>query len=310
MRRRYLCSGEERIDLSKPYFAIGVLEDGLEINLLNNYEYCIDDGVWKKANSITNIQANAGQTVYFRGNLVPIYSIGIGTFTISKKCNLSGNIMSLLFEDDFEGQTDLSGYDYAFYSLFRNCTTLQSVSSGFLPATVLTEYCYAHMFEGCTSLVTAPELPATMLAYYCYYDMFIGCTSLVSTPKLPATTLAYYCYSRMFCDCTSLTSAPALPATTLAVGCYNSMFQRCSSLTTAPVLPATTLQYYCYYNMFYNCTKLNYIKALFTTTPDFLYTQSWVSGVASNGTFIKNKNATWNVTGVNGIPTGWTVQTV
>lgn len=27
------------------------------------------------------------------------------------------------------------------------------------------------------------------------------------------------------------------------------------------------------------------------------------------GTFIKNASATWDVTGVNGIPTGWTVET-
>lgn len=31
--------------------------------------------------------------------------------------------------------------------------------------------------------------------------------------------------------------------------------------------------------------------------------------VASSGTFIKNKNATWDVTGIYGIPSGWAVQT-
>jgi hypothetical protein len=88
------------------------------------------------------------------------------------------------------------------------------------------------------------------------------------------------------------------------------MFNGCTSLTSAPELPATTLANYCYNNMFKNCTKLNYIKAMFTTTPSDSYTYNWVSGVASTGTFIKNANATWNVTGVNGIPEGWTVQTV
>jgi hypothetical protein len=65
--------------------------------------------------------------------------------------------------------------------------------------------------------------------------------------------------------------------------------------------------------MFQNCTKLNYIKAMFTTTPTGAspnyYTQNWVSGVASSGTFVKNSTASWTTTGVNGIPTGWTVQT-
>jgi hypothetical protein len=111
----------------------------------------------------------------------------------------------------------------------------------------------------------------------------------------------------MFNGCTNLTQAPALPATTLANYCYSYMFRNCTSLTTAPVLPATSLMESCYSSMFYGCTKLNYIKAMFTTAPSTSYTSNWVKGVASTGKFIKNKNATWNVTGVNGIPSGWTV---
>jgi len=34
-----------------------------------------------------------------------------------------------------------------------------------------------------------------------------------------------------------------------------------------------------------------------------------VSGVAATGTFVKNSSATWNVTGVNGVPSGWTIET-
>jgi hypothetical protein len=61
--------------------------------------------------------------------------------------------------------------------------------------------------------------------------------------------------------------------------------------------------------MFYGCTSLNYIKALFTTTPSTTYTANWVYNVASSGTFIKSDSATWSVTGDNGVPTGWTIQT-
>ena len=89
----------------------------------------------------------------------------------------------------------------------------------------------------------------------------------------------------------------------------SSMFEGCTSLTTAPELPATILKFECYHYMFYGCSKLNYIKAMFTTTPEDDYTGSWVSEVASSGTFVKNKDATWNVTGPDGIPSGWTVQT-
>ena len=126
---------------------------------------------------------------------------------------------------------------------------------------------------------------------------------------LPATTLAPECYSFMFNDCTSLTSAPALPATTLKNSCYGNMFLDCTSLTTAPTLPATTLVSNCYLYMFNCCSSLTYIKALFTTTPGNSTTLNWVRGVSSNGTFVKSSAATWNVTGDNGVPTGWTVET-
>ena len=197
--------------------------------------------------------------------------------------------------------------DYCYYGMFGGCTSLTTAPE--LPATTLTDYCYQSMFSGCTSLTTAPELPATTLASGCYISMFNGCTGLVTAPELPATTLATYCYYDMFNGCTSLVTAPELPATTLASSCYISMFYGCTSLVTAPELPATTLTDNCYGSMFYGCTNLNYIKAMFTTKPSATYTSNWVYNVASTGTFVKNSAATWNVTGNNGIPSGWTVVT-
>jgi hypothetical protein len=61
--------------------------------------------------------------------------------------------------------------------------------------------------------------------------------------------------------------------------------------------------------MFYGCSKLNYIKMLATNISASNCLNSWVSGVSSTGTFVKNVAATWNVTGNNGIPSGWTVET-
>ena len=219
------------------------------------------------------------------------------------KISASGNIMSLL---NFTPVLP----NYAFYQLFKDCTSL--VSAPDLPVTTLTEGCYKSMFSGCRSLTQVPALPATTLADSCYYQMFLGCSSLTHAPELPATTLASNCYLGMFSNCSSLTQAPALPATTLAEGCYQSMFGRCSSLTKAPELPATTLVKSCYNQMFRGCSKLNYIKALFTTKPSGTYTKRWVSGVPLRGTFVKSSATTWNVTGVrgiSGIPILWTVTT-
>ena len=36
------------------------------------------------------------------------------------------------------------------------------------------------MFNGCSSLTTAPELPATNLIRECYRSLFAGCSSLTS----------------------------------------------------------------------------------------------------------------------------------
>ena len=142
-------------------------------------------------------------------------------------------------------------------------------------------------------------------------ELFGDCTSIFKERKLFSCAL-HSAFSRAPI---TRVSADFLPAITLASSCYQHMFEDCTNLTTAPELPATTLADSCYQSMFYGCTKLNYIKAMFTTTPSFIYTDDWVEGVASTGTFIKNKNATWDVTATFdnnyiGIPSGWTVQTV
>ena len=221
--------------------------------------------------------------------------------------------------------------DSCYESMFKGCTSLTAAPE--LPATTLTTYCYYGMFNGCTSLTVAPALPATTLAEGCYYEMFMYCNSLKTAPELHATTLKDYCYHAMFKGCTSLTAAPTLPATTLAGGCYSNMFEYCTSLTTAPELPATTLYEYCYSYMFYNCTeletapelpaailkdycyqfmfqsckKINSITMLATDKSATNPLYEWVVGVSSTGTFTKSPEMTSLPTGVNGIPSGWTV---
>ena len=190
--------------------------------------------------------------------------------------------------------------------MFEDCKTLTKAPA--LPATELESSCYASMFSYCTSLTKAPALPATKLASGCYNYMFSGCSSLTKAPELPATELAEWCYSHMFEGCTNLTKAPALPATKLVDYCYQLMFSGCTSLTEAPELLATELVKGCYEYMFEKCSNLNYVKALFTDEPSVSTTSDWLLGVAPTGTFVKSKNATWDVRGASGIPVGWTVE--
>lgn len=271
-------------DMRDNYLTIEALEDGLTASLSRNAcEYCVDgDGNWKSlAAGTATERINTGHTLSFRGEITPgvMYgSRGIGTFTISKRCNLKGNCMSMLFGDNAANNFSLSGKNYAFANLFYGCANIVNVSENFLPATTLAERCYYYMFYNCTSLTTAPELPATTLASECYYYMFYGCTNLITAPKLSATLLSY--------------------------GCYNSMFYKCTSLTTAPELPATTLTIYGYSSMFYGCKKLNYIKMLATNISEISCLNNWVNGVASTGTFVKNPSMTTLPTGAHGVPEG------
>ena len=259
----------------------------------------------------------------------------------SGKWNIKGNVMSLIDYNNMTTMTEMVGNFYYLFSDdgFKHGNTIDIVNAidFVLPATTLASDCYSYMFNGCTSLTTAPALPATTLADWCYYSMFRNCTSLTTAPALPATTLSDNCYNSMFNGCTSLTTAPELPATTLASDCYNSMFNGCTSLTTAPALPATTLADGCYYSMFGNCTSLTTAQELpATTLAEWCYssmfngctslnyikclainginksnsTFRWVANVSVTGTFVKQPNvteSTWG-RGNNGIPTNWTLK--
>ena len=359
------------LDFSKQYLTFVGTERPTTFKFSGNgISYSLDEGkTWVALASNTDSPSiGNGEKIMWKGEMTPNTWVGIGTFSAIVDgnidygtFNIEGNVMSLLYGDNFVDKVDLSGKGYAFsklfhsneriisaknmklpattlagycyYGMFWNCTSLSTAPE--LPATTLANYCYQGMFNGCTSLTTAPKLPAETLATYCYSNMFNGCTKLTTAPSLPATTLTQGCYSNMFQGCTKLTTAPSLPATTLAVicyhsmfsgctllttapelpattllnGCYNNMFEGCTSLTTAPSLPATTLATNCYSSMFSACASLNYIKAMFTTEPSETYTKLWVDGVASTGTFVKNSAAQWDVSGVNGVPTGWTVET-
>ena len=285
-----------------------------------SFSYSVDNGeTWVTFSTPNDTYSGTALTTptISRGEKVLFKGIGNCNYNGAAHCcitsngtfNAYGNIMSLIYGDNFIGQTNLSNTVQPFWRIFGDSSKLVDAENLILPATALTENCYTQMFYGCTSLTTAPELPATTLANYCYMSMFYGCTSLTTAPELPATTLAQSCYQGMFEGCTSLTTAPELRAETLALRCCQSMFYGCTSLTTAPELRAETLVEQCYLNMFDGCTSLNYIKAMFTTTPDNSYTGNWVLGVSATGTFVKNSAATWNVTGINGVPTGWTVET-
>ena len=271
-------------DYSQDYFTVEALATGTVLYLQQSaspLQYSLNGGAWTTYNG--SISVVNGDNVRFKGtNNTVKGSTGSSAFRFSNNVNVSGDIMSLLYEDNYIGQTTLSTPS-TFSSLFVQESKLISAANLILPATTLSQGCYSQMFT--------------------------NCTSLTSVPKLPATTLANYCYSNMFNNCSSLIVAPELPAKILMENCYDSMFSKCSSLIESPELPALILVSNCYKRLFQNCSSLSRITAAFITAPGSSYTSEWVYGVASTGTFVKSSAATWNVTGTEGVPSGWTVQT-
>lgn len=309
MRRRLFLENAQ-VDPQNQYLTFKALESGtFSLNIpavvtatyVPSVSYSLNGGrTWTTVNNssnnvtITTPTVNAGAKVLWKSeansfatsSATDTYSY----FSSTGKFDIKGNIMSLLYGDDFENQTNLKSYSYTFTRLFFECQIIHA-DELVLPATGLTGICYGSLFRNCSQLITAPELPATkMTGNYCYSAMFYGCSSLTVAPELPATTLTNYCYNGMFSNCSSLITPPStLPATTLKTRCYSSMFTNCTSLTatpaicattmatssctcmfsgstsmtTAPELTAETIANYCYYAMFYGCTNL-------TTAPSIL----------------------------------------
>lgn len=230
--------------------------------------YRINVGAWTE---VTSSESTPPEIYVYQGDVIRFKGTNswyerTNHFGGTAKFELYGNILSMIYGDDFADKYSLPSLDFSLAYLFNGCTGAVSAENLILQATSLTKYCYCGLFKGCTNLTSAPELPANTLSEYCYTEMFANCTSITTAPVLGATTLASACYAQMFINCTSLTSAPELPASALSSSCYSGMFNGCTSLTTAPVLSSTTLAASCYSGMFGRCTSLTTAPELPATT--------------------------------------------
>lgn len=198
--------------------------------------YSTDDGTtWTQITTTDTAQSlgtfAVGDRIMFKGvndayGTSAWYQGNEGVFGGTASFNAYGNMMSLIYGDNFLNQYTLTSDN---------------------------EYCFARIFWG-SNIVSAEELilPATTLAGKCYYSMFTNCTSLTKAPALPALTLTLTCYGSMFSGCTSLTTAPDLPALTLTQGCYSSMFKNCSALNSVKMLATDVTANNCVLNWLNN----------------------------------------------------------
>lgn len=298
-RRREMGGGT---DYSKMYLTFEAIEQGtftltvheeVGVNKVTSVSYSIDDGnTWVTTNNADNTEVvittptvNAGGRVLWKGvaSAYAINSTKYSCFSSTGKFNIYGNILSLLYNNDFVGIDSLASNN---------------------------SWCFCYLFKG-SKVVDAKNLMlrAMTLQNYCYMALFYGCSELMFAPILPAKTMVLQCYYAMFHSCSKLEEAPKLPATIIARACYRAMFSYCSSLKKAPELHAKTLDIQSYYNMFARCKKIDSITCTATDISADSCLTSWLVGVSSTGTFIKDADTTWP-TGASGIPEGWTVENI
>ncbi len=309
--RRSLMNAKSGSKEQPNYLCFTALEDGtftftiasgIATSQLSYAEYSIDggsnwirtDNVNSTAITITTPTIHVGERVLWRasGDRTGNGSSSMSNFSSTGNFDLSGNIMSLLYVDDFSDNSEFSGgrNTQVFYGLFKDCVKLKDAHALLLPATILKMGCYLHLFEGCTGLVDASfNLPADLVYGVhagdgAYQYMFAGCSSLIYPPTIEATSTSSYGLINMFQNCTSLVNAPQLHLTEIPdFGCASMfegctslksvskipivsvstygcryMFQNCTSLKSVPkdMLPATTLANYCYEHMFNGCSSL------------------------------------------------------
>ena len=147
--------------------------------------YSLDNGkTWVELPKNTSTATvHQGERIIWKGE-IPANNNGIGKFRATpayNRINLEGNIMSLIYSDDFKGKTTLSSNQFnglfnRYYNTDSNVHVINA-SNLILPATTLTTNCYYRLFDK-QRLTTAPELPATTLAQDCYKWMFRQCGSL------------------------------------------------------------------------------------------------------------------------------------
>ena len=299
------------IDYSKQYLTFEALESGTFTFTYGSdvegdstsVSYSLDGTNW---NTLTNVSGqevsittptiNSGDKVYWKG-INKRMGVGDATnkyswFSSTGRFDVSGDLQSILYDENFEGQTNTQwGTAYCFHGLFVNCTKLVNAKDLLCNARFGNRSIYGRMFMGCSSLISTPifadefnkgvganftddtfkeiykdcvslvnpnwQFPVVNPGRSVYYGMFQN--TAVTEARFPDSSkpLGYNIFQSMYADCKNLVDVPAeLPWTTLQSHCYDGLFADCISLTKAPRLPATNLEGSCYASMFSGCTSL------------------------------------------------------
>ena len=272
-------------------------------------QYSLNNGAWTNLSNST-INVSAGDTIRWRGTNTRYSSDRdkYNHFSGTALFNIKGNIVSLIYGDDFEGKESYTLQDYALNCIFLGSKCVDAYDLYIYTNTGMRSL--RHTFATCTSLIRPPKaISGQDMGTFGLGAMFNGCTSVQFLPDfsnfIPNTSSLQECFR----DCKAVKEAPAFYSGATPVSAYQNAFLGCSGLESA-VLPSETLSNRSYYRMFSGCTSLKYIELNALTgntgsTSDSSFYQ-WVGGVPTGGTIVKRCELNLP-SGSNGIPNGWTV---
>jgi hypothetical protein len=184
-------------DYETEYFTIMALEDSdfnvcKPINVGYMY-YSLNNEEWVEITDAVSFPIKKFDKIKFKGNGNYSSDMCSSIFNL-QKFNAEGNIMSLIYGDDFIGKKTFSSSSFGgeFQYLFAH-SNIVSAKNLILPALELTEKCYRYMFSGCKSLIQAPTLNAPKLVKECYESMFELCESLIDIKMMALDISAENC---------------------------------------------------------------------------------------------------------------------
>lgn len=262
------------LDIATPFFID--VHSQLHLNANENYQISDDAKRWQPIESRI-----IGRGRYFfrtiNGGYTKINELV--TKTQGETFDIGGNLNSLV-------QTDYADSDNPQHTMGNCFKTCNVVSAELLriSSVITLENQYVYLLAGCEFLRVAPR-------------------------ELPALNIPNYAYQSMFQDCPLLNSPIDIKATTAGQQAMGTMFLNCPSLTDSPIIRVQNWggSWVCG-NMFENCTQLAKITFL-GTTPQSDGTVNWAKNISTSGVFVKRRGISM-LSGVSGIPTGWTVEEI
>ena len=287
------CESSSSIDYGSEYFTTEAIDNNIYFaygnsehsrDYFNDFYYSLDNGsTW--VNGRITPTVSAGSKVLWKGKIRKTATMSsyddAQPFWATGRYKVYGNVMSVVYSDDFIGKNTLSGVttlNHLFCS-FRWDEDLQRYVGNYLvdaknlvlPAKTLPVRAYDSMFY-MQPLVEPPMIiPAETLRGYACRMMFCN-TNITTTPEMTFKNVGTLACNGMFAQCKLLTTSCDLNADSVAVGGYKTMYNGCISLIKPPALPTTDIGRYntegssyglngCYEDMFKGCTSL-------TTAPE------------------------------------------